>query len=222
MQSWSVALPFSGRTHEVCQLFLPGQRGCSGKACNLRLRQGLVGDPTLPRVCITDRLQELATLLIERDASGNAKSREVNAAPTKLVLVVEDDPAIRDLAIALLEETVLDVIACESGDEAVEQLKAQGGKIAMVFTDVRLEGWMDGVDLARAVRSLWPGVHLVVTSGQVAAGWAICRLMCLLPKPWRALDVLFQVDHAVRRLELPVDRHRRPSSQIIRDVYEKI
>ncbi|MCF4124453.1 response regulator [Methylobacterium sp. SyP6R] len=186
--------------------FFQGREDAAAKPVISGVARGLLETLSLPNeYALPDRLQELANLLIERDALGNAKSREVNVAPTKLVLVVEDDPAIRDLAIALLEETVLDVIACESGDEAVEMLKAQGGNIAMVFTDVRLEGWMDGVDLARAVRSLWPGVHLVVTSGQ--GGGRVGDMptdVVFLPKPWRALDVLVQVDHAVRRLELPV------------------
>ncbi|WP_082173252.1 response regulator [Methylobacterium platani] len=186
--------------------FFQGREDAAAKPVISGVARGLLETLSLPNeYALPDRLQELANLLIERDALGNAESREANAAPTKLVLVVEDDPAIRDLAIALLEETVLDVIACESGDEAVELLKAQGGNIAMVFTDVRLEGWMDGVDLARAVRSLWPGVHLVVTSGQ--GGGRVGDMptdVVFLPKPWRALDVLVQVDHAVRRLELPI------------------
>ncbi len=158
--------------------FFQGREDAAAKPVISGVARGLLETLSLPNeYALPDRLQELANLLIERDALGNAKSREVNVAPTKLVLVVEDDPAIRDLAIALLEETVLDVIACESGDEAVELLRRKGGNIAMVFTDVRLEGWMDGVDLARAVRSLWPGVHLVVTSGQGGGRWAICRLM---------------------------------------------
>ncbi len=196
--------------------FFQGREDAAAKPVISGVARGLLETLSLPNeYALPDRLQELANLLIERDALGNAKSREVNVAPTKLVLVVEDDPAIRDLAIALLEETVLDVIACESGDEAVELLKAQGGNIAMVFTDVRLEGWMDGVDLARAVRSLWPGVHLVVTSGQ--GGGRVGDMptdVVFLPKPWRALDVLVQVDHAVRRLELPVGQTSQPSSQI--------
>lgn len=186
--------------------FFQGREDAAAKPVISGVVRGLLETLSLPNeYALPDRLQELTNLLIERDALGNAKSREVNVAPTKLVLVVEDDPAIRDLAIALLEETVLDVIACESGDEAVELLKAQGGNIAMVFTDVRLDGWMDGVDLARAVRSLWPGVHLVVTSGQ--GGGRVGDMptdVVFLPKPWRALDVLVQVDHAVRRSELPV------------------
>lgn len=186
--------------------FFQGRDAAASNPVTSGVARGLLETLSPPgEHALPDRLQELANLLIARDASGSAESRKANAAPTKLVLVVEDDPAIRDLAIALLEETVLDVIACESGDEAVELLKAQGGNIAMIFTDVRLEGWMDGVDLARAVRSLWPSIHLVVTSGQ--GGGRVGEMpsdVVFLPKPWRALDILAQVDHAVRRAELPV------------------
>jgi CheY-like chemotaxis protein len=186
--------------------FSQGRADAGVKPVTIGVARGLLNTLALPdEHGLPARLQELANLLIERDALRSTEDRETTAVPTKLVLVVEDDPTVRGLAVALLEETVLDVIACASGDEAVELLKAQGGDIAMVFTDVRLEGWLDGVDLARAVRSLWPGIHVVVTSGQGGSRMGeIPSDVVFLPKPWRALDVLVQVDHAVRRPSLPV------------------
>ncbi len=186
--------------------FLQGRADAAAKPVTIGVARGLLNTLALPdEHGLPARLQELANLLIERDALGGTENRKSIAVPTKLVLVVEDEPTVRDLAVALLEETALDVIACASGDEAVELLKAQGGDIAMVFTDVRLEGWLDGVDLARAVRSLWPGIHIVVTSGQGSSRMdEIPSDVVFLPKPWRALDVLVQVDHAVRRPSLPV------------------
>jgi CheY-like chemotaxis protein len=151
-----------------------------------------------------DRLRELADLLLAREAAQREGGPEAGG-PTQLVLVVEDDPAVRDLAVGLLKETVLDVLACESGEDAVALLKARGNEIAMVFTDVRLPGGMNGIELARAVSRLWPGVRLVVTSGYADARSAhLPESAVYMPKPWRALDVLAQVDHAVRHPEPPV------------------
>lgn len=157
--------------------------------------------PPLP-----DRLQELVALLLERDALGRAEQPAATsiADPSRLVLVLEDDPTMRSMAVALLEETVLDVVTCDTGDDAVALLKERGGDVAMVFTDVQLPGAMDGVDLARAVEALWPSIRLVVTSGQTEARVnELSSAVVHLPKPWRALDVLVQVDRAVRRPALP-------------------
>ena len=38
--------------------------------------------------------------------------------------------------------------------------------IKAVFTDVQMPGSMDGLNLVRVVRSRWPPVALIVTSGQ--------------------------------------------------------
>jgi len=70
----------------------------------------------------------------------------------------------------------------------------------MLFTDVRLAGEMDGAALAQTVSTLWPGIRLVVTSGH--ADSRVDQLpsdAVFMTKPWLALDVLMQVDQAVRR-----------------------
>ena len=89
-----------------------------------------------------------------------------------LALIVEDDQDVRDLAAALLEETPLDVVEVESAEAALECLQERGGKVAMLFADVRLPGPMDGVQLAKAACKLWPTVRVVLTSGDPGAGLA--------------------------------------------------
>src|ERR671921_1602959 len=73
-----------------------------------------------------------------------------------LALIVEDDPDVRALAGALLEETPLLVVEVESAEAALDCLQERGGEVAMMFADVRLPGEMDGVQLAKAACTLWP------------------------------------------------------------------
>ncbi|TNC07670.1 response regulator [Methylobacterium terricola] len=163
--------------------------------------------PIADESSLPDRLQELVALLLERDALGQTDERggAKSTDPNRLVLVLEDDPAMREMAVALLEETVLDVVTCDTGDDAVALLRDRGAEVAMVFTDVSLPGTMDGVDLARTVQTLWPSIRLVVTSGQAGAHVeALPDDVVYMQKPWRALDVLVQVDRAVRRPSLPI------------------
>jgi DNA-binding NtrC family response regulator len=112
-----------------------------------------------------------------------------------IALVVEDDAAVRDLATAVLEETDLGVIACESAEDALSVLERGDVTVALLFADVRLPGAMDGVSLAKAVGRRWPDVRVVVTSG-ASRDVTLPDRAVFMQKPWRALDVLVQAERA--------------------------
>src|SRR5215218_8805293 len=84
---------------------------------------------------------------------------------TPMALIVEDDPDVRELAAALLEETDLRVVECEDAEQAMAVLLREGDNVAMLFTDIRLPGLIDGVDLARRAKAVWPHISVVMTSG---------------------------------------------------------
>ena len=122
----------------------------------------------------------------------------------RVALVVEDDPDIRALAETLLEETELDVVGCDSAEAALVVLQARGGDVALVFADIRLAGQMDGLQLARAVATLWPRARLVVTSGHDLPRPELPREAVFIAKPWRALDVLVEAERAATEPAPPV------------------
>jgi CheY-like chemotaxis protein len=81
-----------------------------------------------------------------------------------LVLVVEDDFLVRMSAVFVLEEAGFDTLQAGTADEAIGLLETRSD-IKVVFTDVNMPGSMDGLALAHAVRSRWPLVALLLTSG---------------------------------------------------------
>jgi CheY-like chemotaxis protein len=83
-----------------------------------------------------------------------------------VVLVVEDEFLIRMHAAEMIEEAGFEVVEASNADEAVAILEARLD-IAVVFTDIQMPGSTDGLKLARAVRSRWPPIHIVATSGFV-------------------------------------------------------
>lgn len=114
-----------------------------------------------------------------------------------VALIVEDDPDVRELAAALLEETDLRVVECEDAEQAFGVLAREGEDVALLFTDIRLPGLLDGVDLARRVKALWPHVSVVITSGYSARRPEMLPdNIVYMPKPWLALDVLMQAERA--------------------------
>jgi CheY-like chemotaxis protein len=133
-----------------------------------------------------------------------AQPAATEAVAQRLALVVEDDPQIRALAETLLEETELDVVGCDSAEAALAVLQARGGDVALVFADVRLAGEMDGLQLARAVATLWPRARLVVTSGHGIRRPDLPSEAVFIAKPWRPFDVLVEAERATTDPAPPV------------------
>jgi CheY-like chemotaxis protein len=123
----------------------------------------------------------------------------------RVALIVEDDPDVRELAAALLEETDLNVVEVDTAEAALTHLQKHGGEVAMMFADIRLPGIMDGVQLAKAACTLWPTIKIVLTSGDPRAGPDdLPDCVTFMPKPWRGLDVLIEAEKAMHQPQLPV------------------
>jgi PAS domain S-box-containing protein len=86
------------------------------------------------------------------------------AAGNETVLVVEDNDEVRTVAVSLLEQLGYRTTAVESAPVALEKLAA-GAAFDLIFTDVVLPGDVDGLALARTVKSRYPGIPIVLTTG---------------------------------------------------------
>ena len=143
--------------------------------------------------------QHLAALVRQvKPAEAQVPSDEAPALATpgktgRLALVVEDDAATRNLAESLFEKTELEAIGCDSAEAALDILRARGTEVALVFADIRLAGAMDGLQLAKAVATLWPRARMVVTSGRSAEKPSgLPPQVVFIPKPWRPAAVLVE------------------------------
>lgn len=85
-----------------------------------------------------------------------------------IMLVVEDEPLLRMLAVEVVEDAGLEAIEAANADAAIAILESRDD-IRLVFTDIDMPGTMDGMRLAEAIRDRWPPISIIVTSGQIAA-----------------------------------------------------
>ncbi|WP_438617867.1 response regulator [Oryzifoliimicrobium ureilyticus] len=83
----------------------------------------------------------------------------------KPVLVVEDEPLLRMMALDLVEEAGFEPIEARDADEAITILEARTD-IIVVFTDIDMPGSMSGLKLAAAIRNRWPPIEIIITSGK--------------------------------------------------------
>jgi two-component system, response regulator PdtaR len=116
-----------------------------------------------------------------------------------LVLVVEDEELLRVYAADLLEDRGFKVIEAENATNALKVLESRDD-VRLLFTDIKMPGAVDGMDLARQVHARWPHVLLVITSGHKQLSRAeIPEDGRFVAKPYRANELLGQMDDLMRK-----------------------
>ncbi|MGR6328572.1 response regulator [Sphingomonas sp. XXL09] len=106
-----------------------------------------------------------------------------------LVLVVEDQPLLRVHAHLALEEAGFAVIEAADAEEAMLRM-AQPPYPVAVFTDIRMPGAIDGLQLAHRLRQARPDLTIVITSGAGSVDDdALPVGSVFLPKPYTAAQV---------------------------------
>jgi PAS domain S-box-containing protein len=114
----------------------------------------------------------------------------------EVILVVEDNAGIRDLAVRHLESLGYRTISAADGVSALAIIKS-GALIHLLFTDVVMPGGLDGRALAAEARRLLPGLKILFTSGFTAAAASAAiedRFGSnLLSKPYRKSDLARRV-----------------------------
>lgn len=93
----------------------------------------------------------------------------VSATAPVVVLIVEDEPLLREMAVEFVEDAGFVALEAGDADEAVALLEVRSD-IAVLFTDINMPGSMNGLKLAHTVRDRWPPIKILVASGQLRLG----------------------------------------------------
>lgn len=98
----------------------------------------------------------------ERQAESAAPSAPARARSLKpcRVLIVEDDPEVREIATSIVSDLDCEVEEADSGDAAVEILAAEP-PFDVLITDIRMPGSYDGLALARHARDRNPEIEIL-------------------------------------------------------------
>lgn len=143
-----------------------------------------------------------ATTQGQASADAEAGKDETPRGCGELILVVDDEAAIGEMAQKLLERQGYAVWKASDGTEAVALVAQDPGKIQLVLTDMMMP-FMDGLALVRVLKRMDPNFKVIVASG-FGEGDKISELTALgvqsfLAKPYSAKDLLNAVHEALTK-----------------------
>lgn len=114
-----------------------------------------------------------------------------------VILVVEDDPDVREAAATILGERGHEVLAAASGEEALREVRRTGG-IDLLFTDIVMPG-IDGFTLARLVKQERPDIKVLYTTAYADRVAAEIGMLFgkVVPKPYSLRALQEEIDAAL-------------------------
>jgi DNA-binding NtrC family response regulator len=117
-----------------------------------------------------------------------------------IVLIVDDDDQVLDIAAIVLASLGYQVIPATNGEAALEIIKYYRA-IDLLMTDIVMPGTIDGWELARRAKHMQPELSVVYTTGFAESALpdkSNPGYGPLLPKPWRADQLVSLVNRALR------------------------
>ncbi len=123
----------------------------------------------------------------------------------EVILLVEDEPAVREVGVKVLGRKGYTVLAAENGRMALDLWSVHRAEVDLLLTDMVMPGGVSGLELARRLQAEKPSLRVIYTSGynrEVAGDEEAMRQgMHYLAKPYE-IDRLFQLVREV--LDAPV------------------
>jgi len=117
------------------------------------------------------------------------------------ILIVEDDPFIRQNAGLIMEDLGFDVLLARNLEEALVHLAASG-PIDALFVDIRLQALaLGGYDVANQAITLRPGLRVLYTSGSPLTADMTDRFVGdgrFLQKPYSKQQLEFSVGQLLK------------------------
>jgi len=133
------------------------------------------------------------------------------------ILVVDDDPDMREMVCDLLKDRGHDVTTVESGSEALKALGQED--YAVVLTDLRMKG-MQGLELLTEIKGAYPDVNVVLMTAFGSVETAVEAMKHgasdYLTKPVKKDELIRVVERVIREAAL-----RREVSRLRKEVHRE-
>jgi PAS domain S-box-containing protein len=112
----------------------------------------------------------------------------------ELILLVEDEPAVRSVVSSILEQHGYRLIVVEDGRKAVEAFRMRSAEIDLLLSDVVMPGGLSGTELALQLHAHKPELRIILCSGysteSISQDIQTQPHTAFLQKPYRSEDLL--------------------------------
>jgi CheY-like chemotaxis protein len=124
----------------------------------------------------------------------------VDVGKGELILIVEDEAAVRDIGKLVLETHGYKVMHAQDGAEGVAMFAQHAREIRLVISDMDMPV-MNGAALIRSLERIDPNVRVISASGLTPRGGTSpgsgSRYRAVLPKPYTAGELLRTVAEVI-------------------------
>jgi len=118
----------------------------------------------------------------------------------ELILVADDEAAVREIVKATLEANGYRVVLAEDGTRAVARFVEHLKDVELLLTDIQMPH-MDGMATIRALRNIRPDLRVIAVSGLTAHQQALkvtgLNVQGFIAKPFTAASLLLALDEAL-------------------------
>ncbi|MDE1186045.1 MAG: ATP-binding protein [Pantoea sp.] len=135
----------------------------------------------------------------------------LSASADRLVLVLDDEPSVRQTLCEHLHQLGYLTLECGDGESALTLLR-QTPDIELLISDLMLPGNLNGADVIRQAQQQWPQLATLLISGQDLRQTPVMLPLCeRLAKPWHQAQLVQALERAWQRSER-LSRARRAAT----------
>ncbi len=167
--------------------------GLSTSMAIVKSHGGYLRIESSPNRGATVRIYLPANIVPATDATRSEDAARLPRGSGELILVVDDEPSVREVTKRTLEKFGYQVVVASNGADAVGLYVMRKDEIAAVITDMMMPT-MDGPTMVHALRRLNPSVRVIAVSGhgdaELIAKSTSAGVRHFLPKPYTAFSLL--------------------------------